>query len=125
MQEEKRTLTKAEEQIMQVLWKNGASFLKDVVDAMAKPAPHSNTVATLLKILIDKGFVTAETLGRNHCYRATITRTAYSNQSLGKVVSSYFDGSYKSAVSFLVDQQKISVEDLELLLHQLKKTTQP
>jgi BlaI family transcriptional regulator, penicillinase repressor len=115
-----KTLTKAEEQVMQTLWQLGDGFLKDVVEAMPAPQPHSNTVATLLKILADKGFVTSVTIGRNNLYKPLVTKEAYSRQSLGNLVSSYFDGSYSSAVSFLVDQKKLSVQDLEMLLKQLK-----
>lgn len=115
-----KTLTKAEEQVMQTLWQLGDGFLKDVVEAMPAPQPHSNTVATLLKILADKGFVTSVTIGRNNLYKPLVTKEAYSRLSLGNLVSSYFDGSYSSAVSFLVDQKKLSVQDLEMLLKQLK-----
>jgi predicted transcriptional regulator len=121
MNKEKKVLTKAEEQVMQVLWQQEQSFLKDVVDAMPAPTPHSNTVATILKILMDKGFVTAEAVGRNNLYRPAMRKDAYSKQSLGQVVNNYFDGSYPSAVSFLIDQKKLSVQDLELLFQQLKQ----
>lgn len=116
-----RNLTKAEEQIMQAIWQKGKSFLKDVLEALPEPQPHSNTVATLLKILIEKGFVKAELSGRNYLYSATITKDEYSRNSLKNLVSNYFNGSYSNAVSFLVNDNKISLEDLELLVNQLKK----
>jgi predicted transcriptional regulator len=115
-----KALTKAEEQVMQALWQTREGFLKDIIDAMPAPQPHSNTVATLLKILLEKGFVTSKVAGRNNLYRPLISKAQYSRQSLGTLVSSYFDGSYSSAVSFLVDQKKLSVKDLEMLLEQLK-----
>ena len=115
-----KTLTKAEEQVMQSLWQLGEGFLKDIVDAMPAPQPHSNTVATLLKILGEKGFIASKAVGRNNLYQPLITKSQYSKQSLGTLVSSYFEGSYSSAVSFLVDQKKLSVQDLEMLLQQLK-----
>jgi BlaI family transcriptional regulator, penicillinase repressor len=115
-----KTLTKAEEQIMQALWLLGQGFLKDVLEAL-DPQPHSNTVATLLKILIEKGFVQAEAYGRNNLYKPLITKEQYSKQSIGSLVSNYFDGSYTNAVSFLVNENKLSITDLELLLKQLKK----
>ncbi len=121
MSKEKKTLTKAEEQVMQVLWQHHPAFLKEVVEAMPAPTPHSNTVATILKILMDKGFVHAEAVGRNNLYNPAISRDAYSRQSLGQVVNNYFEGSYPSAVSFLVDQKKLSINDLEMLLEQLKE----
>jgi predicted transcriptional regulator len=115
-----KSLTKAEEQVMHALWQIGEGFLKDIVEAMPVPQPHSNTVATLLKILMEKGFVTSQAVGRNNLYKPLLSKAGYSKQSLGQLVSSYFDGSYSSAVSFLIDQKKLSVQDLELLLKELK-----
>lgn len=115
-----KTLTRAEEQVMQVLWKQEKGFLKDIVDAMPEPKPHSNTVATLLKILVEKDFVQTETVGRMHLYTPAISKEAYSQTSLSGLVKGYFDGSYRQAVSFLVEDNKLTVEDLELLLNQLK-----
>lgn len=116
-----KTLTKAEEQVMQAVWKKGGGFLKDIVELMPEPKPHSNTVATLLKILIEKKFIETETYGRMHQYTPLVTKEAYSKNTLNSVVKGYFGGSYSKAVSFLVDEKKISVQDLELLLQQLKK----
>ena len=116
-----RTLTKAEEQVMQALWKAGSGFLKDIVEAMPDPKPHSNTVATILKILIDKEFVATEIYGRMNEYSPLISKEAYSKNSLSGLVKSYFGGNYSKAVSFLVSENKLSVADLELLLKQLKK----
>ena len=116
-----KTLTRAEEQIMQALWKIEKGFLKDIVEAMPNPKPHSNTVATLLKILIEKKFVETETYGRMHQYEPAVSKDAYSKNSLSTVVKGYFGGSFTRAVSFLVEENKLSVEELELLLQQLKK----
>ena len=115
-----KSLTRAEEQIMQVLWKLQKGFLKDIVDAMPDPKPHSNTVATLLKILVEKQFVQTESVGRMHLYLPAISREAYSNTSFSGLIKGYFGGSYSKAVSFLVEENKLTVEDLELLLQQLK-----
>ena len=116
-----KTLTKAEEQVMQAVWKTGKGFLKDIVEAMPDPKPHSNTVATLLKILIDKNFVSTETFGRMNQYSPLITKQAYSKSTMSSLVKGYFGGSFSKAVSFLVEENKLSVEELELLLKQLKK----
>ncbi len=116
-----KTLTKAEEQVMQALWKIKKGFLKDIVEAMPNPKPHSNTVATLLKILKDKKFVDTETYGRMHRYEPVISKEAYSKNTFSTVVKGYFGGSFTKAVSFLIEENKLSVEDLELLLHRLKK----
>ena len=116
-----KTITKAEEQVMQAVWSADQAFLKDILEAMPAPKPHSNTVATILKILVEKGFVEAKPEGRNNRYSALISREDYSSFRMNHVVRSYFDGSYSNAVSFLVDQKQLSVADLELLLKQLKK----
>ncbi len=116
-----KTLTKAEEVIMQALWKIKKGFLKDIIDAMPEPKPHSNTVATLLKILIDKEFVGTKVYGRMNEYKSLIGKQAYFKDTMSGLVKGYFDGSFAQAVSFLVDEKKLSVADLELLLNQLKK----
>ena len=116
-----KTLTKAEEQVMQVLWKIQKGFLKDIVEAMPNPKPHPNTVATLLKILVDKKFVATETFGRMNEYSPLISKQSYSKNTMNTLVKGYFAGSFSKAVSFLVEENKLSIDDLELLLQQLKK----
>ncbi len=115
-----KTLTKAEEQVMQFLWQIEKGFLKDIVERFPEPRPHSNTVATLLKILLEKGYVSYDVHGRQHLYYPLIKREAYFGKSLKNLVKSYFGGSYKNAVSFLVEKDELSVEDLQMLLDELK-----
>ena len=117
-----RSLTKAEEQIMKVLWKLGSGLLMEVVENMPNPQPHKNTVATILKTLVDKEFVTIENLGRIHRYHPAVTKEEYSRATLTNVAKGYFEGSFKNIVSFLVDENKLSVKDIELLLKHLKKS---
>jgi BlaI family transcriptional regulator, penicillinase repressor len=116
-----KTLTKAEEQVMQVLWKLKEGFIRDIMDAMPPPRPHQNTIATLLKILIEKEFVGIRVFGRQHQYHPLVSKDSYSKASIRTLVKSYFGGSFSDAVSFMVKENSISVEDLETLLQQLKK----
>ncbi|MBL7724713.1 MAG: BlaI/MecI/CopY family transcriptional regulator [Chitinophagaceae bacterium] len=116
-----KPLTKAEEQIMQVLWKLDKAFLRDIVDAMPAPKPHQNTVATLLKILTEKEFVAVEVLGRQHRYSPRISKQEYSGKSIKQLAKNYFEGSFSNVVSYLVKENNISVEELESLLKQIKK----
>lgn len=117
-----KSLTKAEEQIMLALWGlPQGGYLKDIVDAMPEPKPHHNTVATLLKILVEKGVVGIKTPQRYHLYYPLLSKDEYTSGSIAGIAKGYFEGSYKEVVSFLVDKKKISVEDLEFLLKQLKK----
>lgn len=116
-----KQLTKAEEQVMQTLWKLDKSFLREIVEAMPNPRPHQNTVATLLKILIEKEFVAASSVGRNHQYYPLVSKDEYSKRSMKQLVKGYFEGSFSNVVSFMVKENNISVEELENLLQQIKK----
>ena len=116
-----KTLTKAEEQIMHILWKIEKGFLKDIIEEVPEPKPHSNTIATILKILVEKQFADYKVYGRQHQYFPLVAKDEYSNGTLRNLVGDYFDGSYKEAVSFLVEKDKLSIDDLELLLKELKK----
>ena len=116
-----KTLTKAEEQIMQVIWKLEKAFLKEITEAIPEPKPHSNTVATIIKILTEKDFVGVKVFGRMHQYYPLISKEAYSKSTMKSLVKGYFEGSFTNAVSFMVKENNLSVEDLELLLKQLKK----
>jgi BlaI family transcriptional regulator, penicillinase repressor len=116
-----KPLTKAEEQVMQALWKLGKAFLRDLVDAMPNPKPHQNTVATLLKILAEKEFVGINVISRHHEYYPLVTKDEYSKRSMKQLVKGYFEGSFSNVVSFLVKENNISVEELETLLQQIKK----
>src|SRR5688572_14902630 len=109
-----KRLTKAEEQIMMVLWEHGSGLLMELVEAMPEPKPHKNTVATILKILVEKAFVRIEAVGRYHRYHPAITKEAYSTGTLTGIVKDYFEGSFSSAVSLMVEKKKLSVADLEL-----------
>ncbi len=122
-----RTLTKSEEQVMQTLWKLGSGFLKDILDATPDPKPHSNTVATMLKILVEKGFVEYEIQGRNNLYRPRVGKTEYGKKSINQLVKGYFEGSPAKLVSQFVSDNKLSQEELEELLQQIKssKNAQP
>jgi BlaI family transcriptional regulator, penicillinase repressor len=116
-----KPLTKAEEQVMQALWKQEKAFLRELVEAMPNPKPHQNTVATLLKILVEKEFVGITTVGRNNQYFPRVTKEEYSKRTMKQMVKGYFEGSFSNVVSFMVKENNISVEELEALLQQIKK----
>jgi len=116
-----KILTKAEEQVMQVLWKLEKGFLREIIDAMPAPKPHQNTIATLLKILVDKEFVNVTVLGRQHLYTPLVGKDEYSKRTMKQMVKGYFEGSFSNVVSFMVKENNISIEELESLLVQIKK----
>lgn len=116
-----KNLTKAEEQIMQVIWKLDKAFLREILDELPAPKPHSNTVATIIKILVDKEFVGITVFGHTHQYYPLVSKEAYSKSTMKSLVKGYFEGSFSNAVSFMVKENNISLDELELLLKQLKK----
>ena len=117
-----KTLTKAEEQVMQVVWKLKEGFIRDIMEALPSPKPHQNTVATILKILIEKEFIGIKVFGRQHQYHPLISKEAYSKASMKSLIKGYFGGSFSEAVSFMVKENNLSLDDLESLLQQLKKS---
>ena len=117
-----KPLTRAEEQVMLVLWKLGKGFLKDIIDQTPEPKPHSNTIATLLKILVEKGYVQYEVQGRNNLYRPRIGKTEYGKKSVHNLIKGYFDGSPAKLVSQFVTDNKMSLDELEELLQQIRNS---
>ncbi len=115
-----KSLTQAEEQVMQILWQLKQGFLKDIMDGMPEPKPHSNTVATILKILIEKAFVNYEVQGRNNLYKPAVSKAEYGQKSINQLVKGYFEGSPAKLLSHFVNDNKLSQEDLEALLEQIK-----
>ena len=120
-----KSLTKTEEQVMQVLWKLQQGFLKEILENSPEPKPHSNTVATILKILVEKGFVAYETQGRNNLYKPRVSKSEYGRKSINQVVKGYFEGSPARLVSQFVNDNKLSLEELETLLQQIKSFKKP
>ena len=117
-----KSLTKSEEQVMQVLWKIKQGFLKDLIDQSPEPKPHSNTLATILKILVDKGFVEYEVQGRNNIYKPKISKSEYGKRTVNQLLKGYFEGSPAKLVSQFVHDNKLSVEELEALLLQVRSS---
>ncbi|MFT4093299.1 MAG: BlaI/MecI/CopY family transcriptional regulator [Niabella sp.] len=116
-----KQLTKAEEQLMHILWNNGPQFLREILDSLPAPKPHQNTVATILKILAEKEFVTINVFGRQHQYVAAVSKEAYSKKTIKQIVKGYFEGSFSNVVSFMVKEKNLSIEELEALLDQVKQ----
>ncbi len=114
-----KQLTKAEEEIMQLLWQLEKANVADIISKMPTPKPAYNTVSTIIRILESKGFVGYEKQGKGHLYFPLIKKSEYSNQSINKLVDGYFQGSFKSMVSFFVKKNDISVQELEAILKEI------
>ncbi len=114
-----KQLTKAEEQFMQVLWEIEEGSVQDIIDKLPEPKPAYNTVSTIIRILETKEFVGHKAKGRGYIYFPLIKKADYSNQSLQKIVDGYFDGSFKSLVSFFVKKNDVDINELETILESI------
>jgi len=121
-----RELTKAEEQIMQILWKIGKGFVNDILDRLPDPKPAYNTVSTIVRILEKKGFVGHHDYGKSHQYYPVVSKQDYTRTYLSRIVKNYFGNSYKEMVSFFAKEENISLKEMEeigkLMKEQIKKT---
>ena len=120
-----KELTKAEEQVMQILWKIEKGFVKDIIDSMPKPKPAYNTVSTIIRILEKKGFVGHNAYGKTHEYYPLVSKKDYSGKFLKGFVKNYFGNSYRQMVSHFAKEENLSIEEMEsiinLLSDELKK----
>ncbi len=116
-----KQLTKAEEEIMHVLWQLKKANVKSIIDELPEPKPAYNTVSTIVRILESKGFVDYEKEGKGHLYYPLVQKQEYSNQSLHMLVDNYFQGSFKSMVSFFVKKNDINLKELETVLKEINK----
>jgi len=116
-----KELTKAEEQVMQVLWKLEKGFVKDLVAEMPDPKPAYNTVSTIVRILEKKGFVNYTAYGKTHEYLPTISREDYTRSYMQNFMHNYFSGSFKEMVSFFAKEDNMSISDLDELLEDVKR----
>jgi len=115
-----KELTKAEDQVMQILWKLESAFVKDIVEKMPDPKPAYNTISTIVRILETKGFVDHKAYGKTHEYFPIISREKYTKFYLNNLLKGYFNGSFQNLVSFFAKENKMDVKDLEKLLEELK-----
>ena len=117
-------LTKAEEQIMQILWKLEKGFVKDILEHFEEPKPAYTTVATIVKILERKGFVKYKAYGNAHQFYPVVSKTDYSQKHVNSLFKRYFKNSMKDVVSFFADNNKVNTTDIDeaiKLLNELKK----
>lgn len=117
-----KQLTKAEEEVMQYLWDLKEANVARIIDAMPEPKPAYNTISTIIRILESKDFVTYRKEGRGHIYTPLITKEAYSQASMQKMVDGYFGGSFKRMVSFFVQKKDMDIKELESILTEINKT---
>jgi BlaI family penicillinase repressor len=115
-----KELTRAEEEIMQILWHMEGGFVKEIINQLPEPKPAYNTVSTIARILEQKGFVNHEPHGKSHKYLPVISKAEYSKQFMKGFVGRFFSGSYQQMVSFFAKHEDMSLTELEEVLQQLK-----
>ena len=116
-----KELTRAEEQIMHVLWALKKAYVKDVIERLPSPKPAYNTVSTIVRILEKKGFVGHEAFGKTHLYRPLVAKEDYTQAFLKSFVRNYFDDSYQELVSFFAKDRNLTISELEDILAALRQ----
>ncbi len=117
----KQRLTLKEEEVMNIIWKKGDVFIRDIVAEMPEPKPNYNTVATQVKFLEEKGFVGRKPMANSFRYAPSITEKEYRGSTVGDLVSKYFNNSYTNMVTQFVEEDKMNLDELKALIIQIEK----
>ncbi len=115
-----RELTRAEEELMQVLWSLGKGFVKDVIEQLPEPKPAYNTVSTIIRILETKGFVDHNAYGKTHEYYPKISKEQYRSYITGKLMGGYFQNSVEEIMSFFVSQKQIKLTEADEIMKMIE-----
>src|SRR3984885_14560837 len=116
-----KELTRAEEQLMQVLWQLEKGFVKDVMEQLPEPKPAYNTVSTIIRILETKGFVGHTAFGKSHQYHPIVSKDQYQDFASDKLLSGYFDNSVNRMLSFFVKKEKIDLKEADEIMKLIEK----
>jgi BlaI family penicillinase repressor len=116
-----KDLTKAEEQLMQIIWQIEKGFVKEVISYLPEPKPAYNTVSTIIRILEVKGFIGHEAFGKSHQYYPLISREDYKRHATEKLLGNYFENSVESMFSFFVKEEKLDLTDVDEILKMINK----
>ena len=116
-------LTNKEEEIMQILWKLEKAFIKEILPQMSGDQ-HYNTLSTLVRILVEKGFVAHRAFGNTHQYYPLISKEEYKKRFMNVTIDNYFNSSYKNMVSFFAKEKKITAAELREILEMVEKQNQ-
>ncbi|MCZ8355892.1 MAG: BlaI/MecI/CopY family transcriptional regulator [Cyclobacteriaceae bacterium] len=114
-----RELTKAEDQVMQVLWKLEKAFVKDIIEQLPEPKPAYNTVSTIIRILENKGFVDHTSYGKTYEYYPIVSKESYSKFTVQNMLQNYFGGSMQNLVSFFAKNENLTLQEIEALQKEL------
>lgn len=115
-----KQLTAKEEEVIGYFWANGPLFVRELLDLQGEPKPHYNTLSTIVRTLEEKGYVGYKVFGNTHQYYALISEDEYSKKTLKQIVDKYFDNSYTRVVSTLIEEEALTLDELQELIQQIK-----
>ena len=116
-----RELTRAEEEVMQVLWRIKTGFVKDIIPFFPDPKPAYNTISTVVRILEEKGFIGHRAFGKTHQYFPLVLKSEYSRFVIKNLTKGYFSGSLKNLISFMAEEEELSIKDIEEIKKLIQK----
>jgi BlaI family penicillinase repressor len=116
-----KELTKAEEEVMQILWRLRKAFIREILDRFDEPKPAYSTVSTIIRILTEKGFVNYKAYGRTYQYFPVISKDDYRKARMSRFVRDYFSNSYQKMVSFFAQEDSITVKEIEEIMQMMTK----
>ncbi len=115
-----KELTKAEEQIMQILWEMEEGFVKEIIEHLPEPKPAYNTVSTVVRILEQKGFVAHKAFGKSHQYYTVVSKKDYTAFYMRGMVKNYFGNSFKNMLSFFAKEDNLDISELDEIMKAVK-----
>ena len=115
-----KRLTSKEEEILGYFWAKGPLFVRELLDLQEEPKPHYNTLSTIVRTLEEKGYIGYKVFGNTHQYYALISEDEYRKKTLKQVVGKYFDNSYTRVVSTLIEEEALTLDELQELIQQIK-----
>ena len=115
-----KLLTSKEEEILGYFWAKGPLFVRELLDLQEEPKPHYNTLSTIVRTLEEKGYIGYKVFGNTHQYYALISEDEYRKKTLKQVVDKYFDNSYTRVVSTLIEEEALTLDELQELIQQIK-----
>lgn len=122
--EKNERLTRREEELMRCFWEHGALFVRELVEMAPEPKPHFNTLSTMVRALEAKGYLAHKAYGSTYQYYPVVSEQDFSRRTLGNVISRYFENSYLGAVSALIEEEKISADELRELLARIEQSSE-
>lgn len=115
-----KRLTSKEEEILSYFWAKGPLFVRELLDLQEEPKPHYNTLSTIVRTLEEKGYIGYKVFGNTHQYYALISEDEYRKKTLKQVVDKYFDNSYTRVVSTSIEEEALTLDELQELIQQIK-----